>query len=86
MHNFLSSSLFCRRISRSEIRIGAIATRALFLAIGWMAFASLPVFAGTATTTTLAVTSGGDRGSWVKESVQLRSTARHFRHGQWPGD
>jgi len=77
MLSFLSSSLFHRRISLIDNRFGVTAGRALVLALAWMVFASWPAMAGsaTATTTTLAVTSGGSAVTTVASGTVVTLTA-----------
>jgi hypothetical protein len=75
MLRFLSSSLFHRRIPLIDNRFGVTAGSVLFLALAWMLAASWPAMAATATTTTLAVTSGGSAVTTVASGTVVTLTA-----------
>lgn len=77
MRPFLSSSLLLRRLFLSGNWFGVTAGRALVLTLVWMVAGSCPASAGsaTATTTTMAVTSGGSAVTTVASGSAVTLTA-----------
>lgn len=55
--------------------LGSVANRFLMLALAWILAGSCPVFAGSATTVTMAVTSGGNAVTSVSQGATVTLTA-----------
>jgi len=73
-HSF-GLSLVPKRVFRPGVRFGAAASKALFQMVWLIAATSLSAFAGTATTTTLAVNSSGSAVTTVASGAVVTLTA-----------